>query len=96
MNFSHSPFTGTLIDTFGDYKYMFIKCGIVMVLAGLFLFIMNYYNYRMLAKKEKRKKCEVAKKNDGHLREESKEGNIQNAKLIQGGSERLPPRTEKT
>nr|XP_056715190.1 monocarboxylate transporter 2-like [Euleptes europaea] len=56
------PIGGTLIDTFGDYKYMFIKCGIVMVLAGLFLFIMNYYNYRMLAKEEKRKKIDVAKK----------------------------------
>ncbi|XP_063147617.1 monocarboxylate transporter 2-like isoform X2 [Candoia aspera] len=50
------PLGGTLIDTFGDYKYMFIKCGAVMVLAGAFLFIMNYYNYRMLAKEEKRKK----------------------------------------
>uniref|UniRef100_A0ACB8EH26 Uncharacterized protein n=1 Tax=Sphaerodactylus townsendi TaxID=933632 RepID=A0ACB8EH26_9SAUR len=55
------PIGGTLIDTFGDYKYMFIKCGVVMTLAGLFLFIMNYYNYRMLAKEEKRKKNEVAK-----------------------------------
>lgn len=37
---------------------MFIKCGAIMVMAGLFLFIMNYYNYRRLAKE---KKCEVAK-----------------------------------
>lgn len=49
-------FAGILIDTFGDYKYMFIKCGAVMVLAGTFLFIMNYYNYRMLAKEEKERK----------------------------------------
>ncbi|XP_054833335.1 monocarboxylate transporter 2-like isoform X1 [Eublepharis macularius] len=56
------PIGGTLIDAFGDYKYMFIKCGIVMVLAGLFLFIMNYYNYRKLAKEEKRKKHDVAPK----------------------------------
>lgn len=35
---------------------MFIKCGAVMVLAGTFLFIMNYYNYRMLAKEEKERK----------------------------------------
>ncbi|NXA37777.1 MOT2 protein, partial [Eudromia elegans] len=51
------PIGGTLIDTFGDYKYMFIKCGAVMVLAGTFLFIMNYYNYRMLAKEEKKRKA---------------------------------------
>ncbi|NXK93565.1 MOT2 protein, partial [Formicarius rufipectus] len=51
------PIGGTLIDTFGDYKYMFIKCGAVMVLAGTFLFIMNYYNYRMLAKEKKERKA---------------------------------------
>ncbi|XP_060095489.1 monocarboxylate transporter 2-like isoform X2 [Heteronotia binoei] len=53
------PLGGTIIDISGEYKYMFIKCGCVMILAGLFLFIMNYYNYRMLAKEEKGKKCEV-------------------------------------
>ncbi|KAL8212742.1 UNVERIFIED_CONTAM: hypothetical protein K2H54_057432 [Gekko kuhli] len=86
---------GTIIDVSGDYKFMFIKCGIVMVLAGLFLFIMNYYNYRMLAKEEKKKKCEVAKKNDEHLRKESKDSNIQNTKLMQDGPETVPLKTEK-
>ncbi|KAM9533721.1 monocarboxylate transporter 2-like isoform 1-T2 [Guaruba guarouba] len=51
------PIGGMLIDTFGDYKYMFVKCGVVMVLAGTFLFIMNYYNYRVLAKEEKERKA---------------------------------------
>ncbi|XP_077181231.1 monocarboxylate transporter 2-like isoform X2 [Paroedura picta] len=88
------PIGGTLIDAFGDYKYMFLKCGIVMVLAGLFLFIMNYYNYRMLAKEEKRKNGEVAKKNDGPLRTESKEDNFQTTKLTQDGPETVPLRTE--
>nr|XP_034959158.1 monocarboxylate transporter 2-like [Zootoca vivipara] len=49
------PIGGTLIDMFGDYKYMFIKCGAVMVLAGIFLFIMNYYNYRMRCKRGENK-----------------------------------------
>lgn len=31
---------------FGDYSYMFYMCGAVMLTAGLFLFVMNYYNYR--------------------------------------------------
>lgn len=31
---------------FGDYSYMFYMCGVVMLTAGLFLFAMNYYNYR--------------------------------------------------
>ncbi|XP_063267784.1 monocarboxylate transporter 2-like isoform X2 [Prinia subflava] len=58
------PIGGILIDTFGDYKYMFIKCGAVMVLAGTFLFIMNYYNYRMLAKEEKERKRKERKEED--------------------------------
>ncbi|XP_032064995.1 monocarboxylate transporter 2-like isoform X2 [Thamnophis elegans] len=58
------PIGGTLIDTFGDYKYMFIKCGAVMVLAGTFLFIMNYYNYRMLEKEEKKRMKEDGEKKD--------------------------------
>lgn len=36
------------MDIFGDYKYLFIMCGSVMVTAGLFLFVMNVYNYHML------------------------------------------------
>lgn len=41
-----------------------------MVLAGIFLFIMNYYNYRILAKEEKeRKKHEKGEeKEDGPIR----------------------------
>lgn len=41
------PFSaGALVDMFGDYSYMFYMCGVVMLTAGLFLFAMNYYNYR--------------------------------------------------
>ncbi|ETE70637.1 Monocarboxylate transporter 2, partial [Ophiophagus hannah] len=70
------PIGGTLIDTFGDYKYMFIKCGAVMVLAGTFLFIMNYYNYRMLAKEEKKRVKEDREKKDNEdARTEKGEGN---------------------
>ncbi|XP_069499888.1 monocarboxylate transporter 2-like [Ambystoma mexicanum] len=47
------PVGGALVDAFGDYKYMFYKCGAVMMIAGLFLFIMNYYNYRMLENEER-------------------------------------------
>lgn len=36
------------MDVFGDYKYLFFMCGSVIVTGGLFLFIMNIYNYHML------------------------------------------------
>ncbi|XP_069823013.1 monocarboxylate transporter 2-like [Dendropsophus ebraccatus] len=44
------PIGGAIVDTFGDYKYMFFECGGIMVFAGLFLFVGNFYNYRMLKK----------------------------------------------
>ncbi|KAG9483577.1 hypothetical protein GDO78_009477 [Eleutherodactylus coqui] len=44
------PIGGAIVDTFGDYKYMFFECGAILVAAGLFLFVGNFYNYRMLRK----------------------------------------------
>ncbi|XP_074861327.1 monocarboxylate transporter 2-like [Carettochelys insculpta] len=89
------PIGGTLIDTFGDYKYMFIKCGAVMVLAGTFLFIMNYYNYRMLAKEEKeRKETEENMKDSKHIRTELEDGNIWDKEKMQDGPEVEPLREE--
>ncbi|KAH0630264.1 hypothetical protein JD844_013095 [Phrynosoma platyrhinos] len=91
------PIGGTLIDTFGDYKYMFIKCGSVMVLAGIFLFIMNYYNYRMLAKEDKaRKKQEEEKNDDGSIRTQQFPKEEENTKVekMQDGYETVPLRSE--
>ncbi len=42
--------TGLLVDIFDDYKYLFFLCGSVTVTGGLFLFVMNIYNYHMLEK----------------------------------------------
>ncbi|XP_007430952.1 monocarboxylate transporter 2-like isoform X1 [Python bivittatus] len=84
------PIGGTLIDTFGDYKYMFIKCGAVMVLAGAFLFIMNYYNYRMLAKEEKKRKKEEKQKDYEHARTEIEKGNLTVVEKMQDGNETVP------
>ncbi|XP_068010420.1 monocarboxylate transporter 2-like isoform X3 [Melanerpes formicivorus] len=87
------PIGGTLIDTFGDYKYMFIKCGAVMVLAGTFLFIMNYYNYRILAKEEKERK---AKEEDPQsVRTESEDRNNWNKETVLDGPELEPLREER-
>ncbi|XP_019360339.1 PREDICTED: monocarboxylate transporter 2-like isoform X1 [Gavialis gangeticus] len=83
------PIGGTLIDTFGDYKYMFIKCGAVMVVAGTFLFIMNYYNYRMLAKEEKA----VGTKDPEHGRTVNEGSNNWDSEKMQDGQE-LEPLTD--
>nr|XP_020668276.1 monocarboxylate transporter 2-like isoform X2 [Pogona vitticeps] len=92
------PIGGTLIDVFGDYKYMFIKCGSVMVLAGTFLFIMNYYNYRMLAKEEKArgKHEKVEERDDGPIRTHTnpKKGETTKLDEKQDGHETFPLKSE--
>lgn len=37
---------------------MYFACGVMMLAGGIFLFIMNYYNYRWLEKEKKQKKVE--------------------------------------
>lgn len=47
---------GALVDIFKDYKYMYFACGLMMLVPGLFLFIMNYFNYRWLEQEKHRQK----------------------------------------
>uniref|UniRef100_A0A3B3VFE6 Solute carrier family 16 member 7 n=1 Tax=Poecilia latipinna TaxID=48699 RepID=A0A3B3VFE6_9TELE len=42
------PISGALVDVFGDYKYMYYACGALMLVPGVFLFIMHYCNYKKL------------------------------------------------
>lgn len=66
-----------------------------MVLAGAFLFIMNYYNYRMLSKEEKAKKTlDSEKRSEEHIRTETKDGKALNTENIQGSPETVPLRGE--
>ncbi|XP_045885339.1 monocarboxylate transporter 2-like isoform X1 [Micropterus dolomieu] len=44
------PAAGLLVDIFGDYKYLFFMCGSVIVTGGVFLFVMNIFNYHMQEK----------------------------------------------
>lgn len=41
---------------YGDYKYTYWACGIVLIIAGTYLFIGMGINYRLVAKEEKAKK----------------------------------------
>ncbi|XP_036447632.1 monocarboxylate transporter 2 [Colossoma macropomum] len=52
------PISGALVDIFMDYKYMYYACGVMMLVPGLFLFIMNFFNYRWLEKEERERKQE--------------------------------------
>lgn len=63
-----------------------------MVLAGTFLFIMNYYNYRMLAKEEKERK---AKEEDPKtVRTENEGRNTWTKETTRDGPELEPLREE--
>lgn len=37
----------------GDYKYMYFVCGVIVIVASIWLFIGNAINYRLLAKEKK-------------------------------------------
>lgn len=66
-----------------------------MVLAGTFLFIMNYYNYRMLAKEEKKRKKEDGEKKDHEdARTEGDEGNLKAVEKIQDVNETAPLKSD--
>ncbi|XP_051270422.1 monocarboxylate transporter 2-like [Dicentrarchus labrax] len=57
------PAAGMLVDIFGHYKYLFFMCGSVIVTGGLFLLVMNIFNYHMLKKEEMAKDREQNQKN---------------------------------
>ncbi|KAG8439727.1 hypothetical protein GDO86_005774 [Hymenochirus boettgeri] len=49
------PLGGYLVDITGNYKYMYFVCGLIVIIASIWLFIGNAINYRMLAKEKNSK-----------------------------------------
>lgn len=45
--------SGALVDMFGDYRYMYYACGVIMLLPGIYFFIMHYYNYKKLDEEQR-------------------------------------------
>ncbi|XP_077121490.1 monocarboxylate transporter 2-like [Ranitomeya variabilis] len=46
------PLGGWLVDLTGNYKYMYFACGVIVIVASIWLFIGNAINYRLLAKEK--------------------------------------------
>ncbi|XP_045717691.1 monocarboxylate transporter 1 [Phyllostomus hastatus] len=46
------PLLGRLHDQYGDYKYTYWACGIVLIIAGIYLFIGMGINYWLVAKEQ--------------------------------------------
>ncbi|XP_006886157.1 PREDICTED: monocarboxylate transporter 2-like [Elephantulus edwardii] len=55
------PLAGKLVDETGEYKYMYMACGSVVVIASVWLLIGNAINYKLLDK-EKREEEDRQKK----------------------------------
>lgn len=51
------PLAGKLLDITGQYKYLYIASGIVVLSSGIYLLICNAINYRLLEKERKREKA---------------------------------------
>ncbi|XP_064304566.1 monocarboxylate transporter 2 [Phalacrocorax carbo] len=47
------PLGGWLVDVTGEYQYMYFVCGVIVIVASIWLFIGNAINYRLLAKEKK-------------------------------------------
>lgn len=56
------PLLGRLNDMYGDYKYTYWACGVILIIAGIYLFIGMGINYRLVAKEQK---AEEEKKREG-------------------------------
>lgn len=63
------PLAGKLLDVTGEYKYLYIASGIVLLISGTYLLICNAINYRLLEKEKKREKARKKKSTSQASRE---------------------------
>ncbi|KAI7792028.1 monocarboxylate transporter 2 isoform X1 [Triplophysa rosa] len=57
------PLAGKLVDVTKNYKYMYLCCGSVVVLASVWLFIGNFINYRLLEREHKQNQTSERREN---------------------------------
>uniref|UniRef100_H2SUL4 Major facilitator superfamily (MFS) profile domain-containing protein n=2 Tax=Takifugu rubripes TaxID=31033 RepID=H2SUL4_TAKRU len=57
------PAAGFLVDVLQDYKYLFFMCGTVILTGGVFLLVMNIYNYHQVCPEEATIDLEQNRKN---------------------------------
>lgn len=61
-NLSPLCLSGKLNDMYGDYKYTYWACGVILIISGVYLFIGMGINYRLVAKEQK---AEEKTRNEG-------------------------------
>ncbi|XP_029428461.1 monocarboxylate transporter 1 isoform X2 [Rhinatrema bivittatum] len=70
------PLLGRLNDVYGDYKYTYMGCGIILLIAGVYLFIGMGINYRLTArelKEEERKKSQQNEEGANRVQEDKQD-----------------------
>ncbi|XP_043404619.1 monocarboxylate transporter 2 isoform X2 [Chelonia mydas] len=85
------PLGGWLVDITGDYKYMYIVCGSIVIVASIWLFIGNAINYRLLAKEknlEDKKQKALKKEAEPLTNSENEEAANRADKVLNDSSER--------
>uniref|UniRef100_A0A803W6Y3 Monocarboxylate transporter 1 n=1 Tax=Ficedula albicollis TaxID=59894 RepID=A0A803W6Y3_FICAL len=82
------PMLGKLNDMYGDYKYTYWACGVVLIIAGIYLFIGMGINYRLVAKEQK---AEEKAKSEG----KEEETNVDEAEKQKGAKNDVAPSPQK-
>ncbi|GAA6089869.1 monocarboxylate transporter 1b [Tachysurus ichikawai] len=75
------PLLGRLNDVYNDYKYTYIGCGIVLIVASIFLFVGMGINYHLLdreKKEEERKAGLEVKEQETNIDNARQENNAEN------------------
>ncbi|NWS09939.1 MOT1 protein, partial [Pachyramphus minor] len=87
------PVLGRVLnDMYGDYKYTYWACGVVLIIAGIYLFVGMGINYRLVAKEQK---AEKAKKEGKEGKEE--ETNVDEVeKPKEANNDVTPPSPQKS
>lgn len=89
LNCPLSCLLGKLNDMYGDYKYTYWACGVVLIISGIYLFIGRGINYRLVAKEQK---AEEKAKNEG----KEEETNIDEAEKQKEANNDVAPSSQKS
>ncbi|KAK9404580.1 Monocarboxylate transporter 1 [Crotalus adamanteus] len=82
------PVLGKLNDVYGDYKYTYWACGLILIFSGIFLFIGMGINYRLVAKEQEAMDKQTAEGKEEETNIDEAEKQKESNKAV-----KLPPKT---
>lgn len=87
---------GRLHDIYGDYKYTYWACGIVLIFAGIYLFIGMGINYRMTERKRSRQQEKESKEEEAGVQVETPKASTNTAESPEQKGTEGSPREEES